>query len=112
MSLSGKARADNELRGKVAMPETIHGYSAYEIAVINGFEGTEDEWLLSLKGAKGDKGDQGERGLQGVRGIQGEKGEDGADGKDGSDYNLTEADKEEIANIVVAILPDGDEVAY
>jgi lysophospholipase L1-like esterase len=30
--------------------------SAYAIAVDNGFEGTEAEWLASLKGAKGDKG--------------------------------------------------------
>lgn len=30
------------------------GYSAYEVAVLNGFEGTEEEWLTSLKGAKGD----------------------------------------------------------
>ena len=29
------------------------GYSAYEVAVNNGFEGTEAEWLLSLKGADG-----------------------------------------------------------
>lgn len=30
------------------------GYSAYEIAVQNGFEGTEQEWLASLKGEPGD----------------------------------------------------------
>ncbi len=35
------------------------GFSAYEIAVKNGFDGTEDEWLLSLKGEKGDTGAQG-----------------------------------------------------
>lgn len=35
------------------------GKSAYEIAVSNGFEGTEEEWLASLKGAKGDPGDDG-----------------------------------------------------
>lgn len=29
------------------------GYSAYEVAVRNGFEGTEAEWLASLKGADG-----------------------------------------------------------
>lgn len=33
--------------------------SAYEIAVDHGFEGTEEEWLASLKGDKGDKGDPG-----------------------------------------------------
>ncbi len=30
--------------------------SAYEIAVKNGFQGTEAEWLLSLRGADGDNG--------------------------------------------------------
>ncbi|MGI6701239.1 MAG: S1C family serine protease [Christensenellales bacterium] len=32
------------------------GLSAYEIAVSNGFNGTEEEWLESLKGTKGDTG--------------------------------------------------------
>lgn len=41
------------------------GKSAYEIAVDNGFEGTETEWLASLKGEKGDPGTDGEDG-QGV----------------------------------------------
>ena len=35
------------------------GKSAYEIAVDNGFVGTETEWLESLKGSDGDKGDNG-----------------------------------------------------
>ncbi|NBJ71339.1 MULTISPECIES: hypothetical protein [Clostridia] len=30
------------------------GKSAYQIAVDNGFKGTEQEWLASLKGPKGD----------------------------------------------------------
>ena len=34
-----------------------NGKSAYEIAVDNGFEGTETEWLDSLKGADGGAGD-------------------------------------------------------
>jgi hypothetical protein len=38
------------------------GKSAYEIAVLNGFQGTEQEWLQSLIGPKGDKGDPGEPG--------------------------------------------------
>ena len=29
------------------------GYSAYEVAVRNGFKGTEEEWLESLKGRDG-----------------------------------------------------------
>lgn len=68
------------------------GLSAYQVAVKNGFIGTEQEWLDSLVGEKGDKGDkgdtgeqgiQGERGLQGEQGIQGEKGEKGDKGDTG-----------------------------
>lgn len=47
------------------------GKSAYEIAVDNGFSGTEAEWLLSLKGetgATGPKGDTGETGPKGDKG--------------------------------------------
>lgn len=62
----------------------IKGKSAYEEAVSNGFQGTEEEWLESLKGPKGDKGDRGiqgpqglpgESGIQGIQGIQGPKGD-------------------------------------
>lgn len=35
----------------------VDGKSAYEIAVANGFEGTETEWLASLKGADGKDGE-------------------------------------------------------
>lgn len=35
------------------------GKSAYEIAVDNGFEGTEQEWLESLKGKDGTDGTDG-----------------------------------------------------
>lgn len=33
------------------------GDSAYEVAVTTGFQGSESEWILSLKGEKGDSGD-------------------------------------------------------
>jgi hypothetical protein len=39
---------DNVLRGYLVNPEVIRGLSAYEIAVIHGFEGTEEEWLASI----------------------------------------------------------------
>ena len=35
------------------------GMSAYAIAVLNGFSGTEEQWLETLKGEKGDTGPQG-----------------------------------------------------
>lgn len=59
------------------------GFSAYEVAVKNGYVGTEQEWLASLKGDKGDKGDTGEQGIQGERGLQGEQGIQGIQGKKG-----------------------------
>lgn len=88
-------------------PRGPEGKDAYSVAVKNGFSGSEEEWLKSLKGEqgpkgdegqqgpmgpqgpKGDKGDTGERGSQGVAGPQGpqgpegERGRDGANGQDG-----------------------------
>ncbi len=49
----------NILRGIVMNPEAVHGKSAYEIAVMHGFQGTEEEWLESLKGEKGENGENG-----------------------------------------------------
>ena len=48
--------------------------SAYQIAVDNGFEGTEQEWLDSLKGADGAPGIPGIRGEQGLQGNSGYSG--------------------------------------
>jgi hypothetical protein len=48
MSIKGYVNG-NTLRGKVSFPDTIHGKSAYEIALEHGFEGTEEEWLESLR---------------------------------------------------------------
>lgn len=45
-----------------------NGKSAYDIAVENGFVGSEKEWLESLKGEKGDKGDKGDTGETGAAG--------------------------------------------
>lgn len=43
-----------KVNGAISRPITTQGYSAYEIALIHGFKGTEEEWLASLKGEKGD----------------------------------------------------------
>lgn len=88
------------------------GESAYDLAVKKGFEGTEEEWLLSLIGPrgkslefhwngtqlgvrvegettytytelKGEKGDKGEKGIQGVQGPKGDRGEQGIQGPKG-----------------------------
>ena len=83
------------------------GKSAYEIAVENGFKGTQEEWLQSLvgpegqpgkdgingkdgadgvpgpQGDKGEKGDKGDQGIQGPIGPQGPQGEQGPTGETG-----------------------------
>ena len=80
--------------------EGAPGKSAYEIAVERGFEGTETEWLESLKGesVKGDKGDDavtpeikiGENGNWYINGVDtgikahGDKGENGTNGTNGT----------------------------
>lgn len=42
------------------------GKSAYEVAVDNGFVGTESDWLLSLEGADGTNGTNGARALMAI----------------------------------------------
>ena len=84
------------------------GKSAYQIAVEQGYQGSESDWLSSLKGDKGEKGNTGAKGNPGQDGadgksayaiavehgyedseekwllsLKGEKGDTGADGKDG-----------------------------
>ena len=82
MSIKGNAESFVELRGSLSLPEAIQGKSAYEIAVIHGFEGTEEEWLAtSWRGEKGEKGDKGDP------------------------YVLTDADKAEIVSAVMNALP-------
>lgn len=53
------------------------GKSVFEIAVKNGFVGTEPEWLESLKGTDGLPG------KDGTNGINGQDGRDGTNGVDG-----------------------------
>ena len=52
------------------------GLSAYDLAVQNGYQGTLDQWLESLKGADG---------VDGKDGKDGENGKDGSDGRNGID---------------------------
>jgi len=66
--------------------------SAYDLAVKEGFDGSMEEWLASLKGEKGDtgatgaqgpQGEKGDTGATGAQGPQGEKGDAGATGVQG-----------------------------
>lgn len=56
---------------QMTFPQPADGKSAYEIARDNGFEGTEEEWLESLKGADGKDGKDGKDGENGKDGVSG-----------------------------------------
>lgn len=90
--------ATGEFKGQ----DGIDGKSAYEIAVENGFTGTEEEWLISLKGQDGSNGSDGQDGTDGksayeiavtngfegteqdwLLSLKGEKGEKGQQGLKG-----------------------------
>lgn len=60
------------------------GKSAYEIAVDNGFEGTVEDWLESLKGDPGPQGPEGPQGPKGDDGPEGPQGDPGDNGEDGA----------------------------
>ena len=80
------------------------GKSAYQIAVDNGYVGTESEWLASLKGVKGDTGEQGPQGIQGEQGPKGDKGDTGAQGPQGpkGDAAPAETVREEIDKAIAS----------
>lgn len=74
----------------------IRGYSAYQIAVKNGYTGTEAEWVASITGVEGKSAYEvaKETGYTGTKAewilsLKGEKGDTGANGVDGkSAYQL------------------------
>lgn len=81
--------------------EVLRGYSAYQIAVLNGFNGTEAEWLESLRGEDGAAGKDGQDGMPATHSwngttltitsasgtssanLKGDKGDPGDPGKNG-----------------------------
>lgn len=78
---------------------SVTGMSAYDIAVKNGFTGTEKEWLASLKGSDSGKSayeiavDNGFDGsetewLASLKGADGNDGKNGTNGKDGQDVSI------------------------
>ena len=116
-AIRGSVSAGDAIRGSVSGTGSLRGTpvplkvthtDAYEIAVRNGFEGTEEEWLASLKGEKGPKGDTGAtgpRGPQGDKGDKGDRGEPGYTPKKGVDY-WTEDELEDIPDRVSQLAND------
>lgn len=54
--LEGALNGMKPLAGALNGLRKIRGYSAYEIALFHGFEGTEEEWLASMIGENGQDG--------------------------------------------------------
>lgn len=86
------------------------GLSAYEIAVKNGYTGTETEWLKSLKGKDSGKSayevavDNGYTGTE-TEWLESLKGKDGANGANGEDGK--DAPEITIVDIYNALVADG-----
>lgn len=59
------------LVGNLKGPKGDSGLSAYDMAVANGFVGTEAQWLASLVGAPGSDGSDGAPGVDGADGASG-----------------------------------------
>ncbi len=85
------AAGDEGYVGTVALRDGVggggsgeDGKSAYEVALDNGFVGTEAAWLLSLKGETGATGATGAAGATGAKGDKGDKGDTGNTGNTGA----------------------------
>jgi len=83
--LQGSVESGGEVRGKLAGLRFIQGLSAFEVAVINGFSGTEEEWLASLKGEPGKPG------------YTPVKGKDYSDGEKGDPFTYEDFTPEQLA---------------
>lgn len=71
---------------------TWRGYSAYELAVRNGYEGTESEWLASLQGADGV-----------TTAVNGVEQQDGVITLTGGDIPVSASDERKLSELVPAL---------
>lgn len=129
--LQGSAAQGKTVTGKVAGLSVLY-YDAYQIAVKNGYDGTVEEWLASLKGEQGEQGvsvesasidpsnnhlvlnlsnvtvvdagelPKGQKGDTGATGAQGEKGDKGDKGDTG-EAGAAGADGEDGVSPVVTV---------
>ena len=77
----------------------VNGKSAYQIAVDNGFVGTEAEWLASLRGADGYTPQKGVDYFDGVDGYTPVKGKDYFDGAKGEPFRYEDFTAEQLASL-------------
>lgn len=77
----------------------VVGYSAYELALQNGYVGTEEEWLASLHGKDGTVGfeELTPEQIEMLKGPEGPQGPIGPVGPPGPTFTITDADYDAIA---------------
>ncbi|MBE5033463.1 hypothetical protein [Gallalistipes aquisgranensis] len=86
----------------VALLKGNQGASAYEVAVEEGYDGTPEQWLLSLRGEKGETGAtgaQGPRGETGPEGPAGPAGPAGGKGDKGDPFTFGDFTPEQIGEL-------------
>lgn len=109
-SISGAINPAGDISGALSNP-LARGASAYEIAVANGYVGTEEQWLESLKGEKGDKGDPftwDDLTAEQKKELTGPKGDKGDTG--GIGYVFFESDND--GHLYVVIAEGTDEISF
>ena len=109
-SISGVINPAGDISGALSNP-LARGASAYEIAVANGYVGTEEQWLESLKGEKGDKGDPftwDDLTAEQKKELTGPKGDKGDTG--GIGYVFFESDND--GHLYVVIAEGIDEISF
>lgn len=93
--------------------EIAKAVTSSEVDLSNYYTKTQVDGIVdTIELTPGPQGPVGPAGEVGPQGPQGPVGDPGAPGENGKDYVLTEADKSEIANLVLASIPIGDEVSY
>lgn len=84
----------------------------YDNGELKGEKGdTGEQGIQGIQGEKGDKGDKGDAGINGTNGINGKDGADGKTPVKGVDY-FTEADKQELVDLVLTEIPSAEGVGY
>ena len=109
-SISGAINPAGDISGALSNP-LARGASAYEIAVANGYVGTEEQWLESLKGEKGDKGDPftwNDLTAEQKKELTGPKGDKGDTG--GVGYVFFESDND--GHLYAVIAEGTDEISF
>lgn len=112
--IKGNVTADNIIMGTISAKGTMSGNlgtifgkdgkSAYEIALANGFEGSEAEWLESLNGEKGEAFTYDDFTAEQLESLKGEKGEAGAI----KFVPVTELPTENIETDAIYLLPSNE----